>query len=86
MISVAPALGNAVQQAVGAELTHMPIRFEEVWRAIRAHEPVDNWITKSPFGTCRSAPVLTGRGPGKGRRSFGFGREPIFVDGAEHLS
>ncbi len=58
MISVAPALGNAIQQAVGAELTHMPIRFEDVWRAIRAKEPVDNWITKSPFGTCRSSPEI----------------------------
>jgi hypothetical protein len=58
MISVAPALGNAIQQAVGAELTHMPIRFEDVWRAIKAHEPVDNWITKSPFGTCRSSPEI----------------------------
>ncbi len=58
MISVAPALGNAIQQAVGAEITHMPIRFEDVWRAIRAHDPVDNWITKSPFGTCRSSPEI----------------------------
>ena len=34
MISVAPALGNAVRQATGAELTHMPIRAEDVWRAM----------------------------------------------------
>jgi CO/xanthine dehydrogenase Mo-binding subunit len=54
MISVAPALGNAIHAAVGAELVHMPIRFEDVWRAINAHEPIDNWITDSPLGSCRS--------------------------------
>jgi CO/xanthine dehydrogenase Mo-binding subunit len=58
MISVAPALGNAIQSATGAELTHMPIRFEDVWRALQAKEPIDNWITKSPFGSCRSAPEI----------------------------
>jgi CO/xanthine dehydrogenase Mo-binding subunit len=35
MISVAPALGNAILDATGAELVHMPIRFEDVWRALR---------------------------------------------------
>ena len=54
MISVAPALGNAIQSAVGAELMHMPIRFEDVWRAIQNKEPIDNWITKTPVGSCRS--------------------------------
>ena len=54
MISVAPALGNAIHAAGGAELMHMPIRFEDVWRAINAHEPIDNWITESPVGSCRS--------------------------------
>ena len=58
MISVAPALGNAIQGASGAEITHMPIRFEDVWRALRSKEPVDNWITKSPFGSCKSAPEI----------------------------
>ncbi len=57
MISVAPALGNAIQKATGAEIMHMPMRFEDVWRAIEKKEPVDNWITKSPLGSCRSAPV-----------------------------
>jgi len=60
MISVAPALGNAIQKAVGAEITHMPLRFEDVWRAIRKKEAVDNWITKSPLGSCRSAPEARG--------------------------
>jgi len=55
MISVAPALGNAIQAAVGAELMHMPIRSEDVWRAIQKKEPIDNWITKTPVGSCRSA-------------------------------
>jgi len=61
MISVAPALGNAIQQAVGAQLMHMPMRFEDVWRAIGRKEAVDNWITKSPVGSCRSAPELRNR-------------------------
>ena len=58
MISVAAALGNAIQKATGAEITHMPMRFEDVWRAIVKKEPIDNWITKSPVGSCRSAPEL----------------------------
>ncbi|TFH06451.1 MAG: xanthine dehydrogenase family protein molybdopterin-binding subunit, partial [Spirochaetales bacterium] len=58
MISVAAALGNAIQHATGAEITHMPIRAEDVWRALQKREPVDNWITKSPFGSCRSAPTM----------------------------
>lgn len=58
MISVAPALGNAIQQATSAEMTHMPMRFEDVWRAINKKEPVDNWITRSPYGSCRSAPEI----------------------------
>lgn len=58
MIGVAAALGNAIQHATRAELTHMPIRSEDVWRAMQNREPVDNWITKSPFGSCRSAPEI----------------------------
>lgn len=58
MISVAAALGNAIQHASGAELTHMPLRSEDVWRALNRKEPIDNWITKSPIGSCRSAPEL----------------------------
>jgi CO/xanthine dehydrogenase Mo-binding subunit len=54
MISVAPAVGNAIHQATGAELVHMPMRFEDVWRALRNKAPVDNWITDSPAGSCRS--------------------------------
>jgi len=54
MISVAPALGNAIRQATGAELVHMPMRFEDVWRALRDKEPIDNWITETPVGSCRS--------------------------------
>jgi len=57
MISVAPAIGNAIHRAVGAELLHMPIRAEDVWRAMHAKEPIDNWITKSPVGHCRSERV-----------------------------
>lgn len=35
MIAVCGALGNAIQHAVGADLTHMPIRQEDVWRALQ---------------------------------------------------
>jgi CO/xanthine dehydrogenase Mo-binding subunit len=49
MISVAPA----ICQATGVELLHMPIRAEDVWRALREKERIDNWITKSPAGRCR---------------------------------
>ena len=62
MISVAPAIGNAIQHATGAELMHMPMRFEDVWRALRAKEPIDNWITKTPVGSCRSD-LPGGNGP-----------------------
>jgi CO/xanthine dehydrogenase Mo-binding subunit len=54
MISVAPALGNAILQAVGADLTHMPIRAEDVWRAMAHKESVDNWITKTPVRSCKA--------------------------------
>ncbi|MCE1207206.1 MAG: molybdopterin-dependent oxidoreductase, partial [Spirochaetia bacterium] len=63
MISVAPALGNAIQAAVGAELMHMPIRFEDVWRALQHKEPIDNWITKTPTGSCRSDPATRRHSP-----------------------
>jgi CO/xanthine dehydrogenase Mo-binding subunit len=63
MISVAPALGNAIQAAVGAELLHMPIRFEDVWRALNTKEPIDNWITKTPAGSCRSDPATRQNSP-----------------------
>jgi CO/xanthine dehydrogenase Mo-binding subunit len=58
MIAVAAALGNAIQDASGAEIMHMPIRFEDVWRALQKKEPIDNWITKSPYGSCKSAPEI----------------------------
>lgn len=58
MISVAAALGNAIQHATGAEVTHMPLRSEDVWRALNRKVAVDNWITKSPLGSCKSAPEL----------------------------
>lgn len=60
MIAVAAALGNAIRQASDAELTHLPIRYEDVWRALEKKNPVDNWITKSPYGSCRSSPEMEG--------------------------
>ena len=58
MISVAPAIGNALADATGVELLHMPIRAENVWRGLGDQEPIDNWITKSPAGHCRSTPLI----------------------------
>ncbi len=57
MISVAPAIGNAIQHATGAELMHMPMRFEDVWRAQREMTRINNWITETPVGSCRSEPM-----------------------------
>jgi CO/xanthine dehydrogenase Mo-binding subunit len=39
MIAVCAALGNAIQNACGADLLHMPIRQEDVWRALRTVQP-----------------------------------------------
>lgn len=61
MIAVAAALGNCIQNATGAQLTNMPLRYEDVWRAIQRREPVDTWITKSPYGSCKSAPEVRKR-------------------------
>jgi CO/xanthine dehydrogenase Mo-binding subunit len=36
MISVAPAIGNCLKNTLGIELTHMPIRSEDVWKAIHS--------------------------------------------------
>ncbi|MDD3667010.1 MAG: xanthine dehydrogenase family protein molybdopterin-binding subunit [Bacteroidales bacterium] len=35
MIAVCGALGNAIEKAVGADLTHMPIQQENVWKALQ---------------------------------------------------
>jgi len=35
----------------------MPIRGEDVWRAMNSKPPVETWITKTPVGSCRSLPV-----------------------------
>jgi CO/xanthine dehydrogenase Mo-binding subunit len=53
MISVAPAIGNALKQALGVELTHMPMRSEDVWRALNAKAAIDNWITRTPNKSCK---------------------------------
>ncbi len=53
MISVAPAIGNALKHALGIELTHMPMRAEDVWRAMNQAAAIDNWITKTPNKSCK---------------------------------
>jgi CO/xanthine dehydrogenase Mo-binding subunit len=35
MIAVCGGVGNAIEKAVGADLTHMPIRAEDVWKALQ---------------------------------------------------
>lgn len=35
MIAICGALGNAIQDATGADLTHMPVRQEDVWWALQ---------------------------------------------------
>jgi CO/xanthine dehydrogenase Mo-binding subunit len=48
MIGVAPAMANAIHDATGADLTHMPVRSEDVWRAIHNKQPAGLWVTKKP--------------------------------------
>lgn len=50
MISVAPALANAIRDATGAELLHMPVRSEDVWRAMGNRVPPEHWVTRAPEG------------------------------------
>lgn len=52
MIAICGALGNAIYNAVGANLSHMPIRQEDVWRAIKNKTSINHFITKCGFG-CR---------------------------------
>ncbi len=53
MIAICGALGNAIQNAVGADLSHMPIRQEDVWRAMRKKTSVNHFITRCGFGCKR---------------------------------
>ncbi|RMH60029.1 MAG: xanthine dehydrogenase family protein molybdopterin-binding subunit [Candidatus Hydrogenedentota bacterium] len=53
MIAVCGALGNAIQNAVGADLTHMPMRQEDVWRALRKKTSINHFITRCGFGCKR---------------------------------
>jgi CO/xanthine dehydrogenase Mo-binding subunit len=52
MIGVAPALGNAIEDAVGASLTKLPIRYEDVWRALGKEEPKNHWLSGTTTGIC----------------------------------
>ncbi len=40
MIAICGGLGNAIQDATGADLTKMPIRAEDVWRALKTAGPL----------------------------------------------
>ncbi|HQG28319.1 MAG TPA: xanthine dehydrogenase family protein molybdopterin-binding subunit, partial [Candidatus Ozemobacteraceae bacterium] len=40
MIAIGGALGNSIQNACGADLSHMPIRVEDVWRALHGKKKV----------------------------------------------
>lgn len=59
MIAICGALGNALQNAVGADLTHMPIRQEDVWRALQKGEKRDKAVILANPAICnprRSGP------------------------------
>jgi len=57
MIAVCGALGNAIWNACGADLVHMPIRQEDVWRALHdVAEPTDVKFTVGK--TCKAYPNL----------------------------
>ncbi len=53
MIAVCGALGNAIEQAVGADLTHMPIRQEDVWKALNRRDGKKKTAAKSTGKTGR---------------------------------
>jgi CO/xanthine dehydrogenase Mo-binding subunit len=54
MISVAPALGNAIEDAVGTDITRLPIRFEDVWRIMNNKERESHWLDESSVGFCQN--------------------------------
>jgi hypothetical protein len=62
MIAVCGALGNAIEEAVGADLTHMPIRQEDVWRAMQKK------IAKTPAPRKIRAKKAKAATTGKSRR------------------
>jgi hypothetical protein len=41
----------------------MPVRFEDVWRAIRNKLPVDTWVTKMPASSGAHVPGTGSRPP-----------------------
>jgi len=46
MIGFCGVLGNAIRDACGADLTHMPMRWEDVWRGMNHMESLDKWVRK----------------------------------------
>ncbi|AEV28073.1 aerobic-type carbon monoxide dehydrogenase, large subunit CoxL/CutL-like protein [Sphaerochaeta pleomorpha str. Grapes] len=52
MISVAPALGNAIEDAVKVNITRLPIRFEDVWRALHSKKGENHWLAGILSGFC----------------------------------
>jgi hypothetical protein len=70
MIAVCGALGNAIEEAVNADLTHMPIRQEDVWRAMqkKADKPVKKAAArKSPDKG--KAKVKAAKAPAKAKKA-----------------
>jgi hypothetical protein len=58
IVAMATPLNVELYERLGfdrAAVAHMPIRTEDVWRAMHDKEPIGNWITKEPVGRCRSA-------------------------------
>lgn len=52
MVAVCAGLGNALANAIGVDLMHMPIREEDVWRSLSNKKAINHFITKCDFG-CR---------------------------------
>jgi CO/xanthine dehydrogenase Mo-binding subunit len=44
IVSVAPAVGNAIARATGVRIRELPLTPERVWRALRARKQGDNML------------------------------------------
>lgn len=47
MIALCGAIGNAIQNASGADLDHMPIRQEDVWRALHRKSNIKDFVKRA---------------------------------------
>lgn len=71
MIAVCGALGNAIEKAVGADLTHMPIRQQDVWKALEkktSSAPKNKKADAKPTAAKGKKPVTKTAKPKKATR------------------